>query len=243
MNCVAKNSGRTASTVAFLYLTKQGAWEGLPKGWTQESLKKFWDSLTGDVKHKVTKCMKEMEGKIDDPGAFCSSARDKVEGKAWRKEAVSRPAAKGKPAFEALSDAWDLYADDFLSNIPVVLDEIEMGSQEWQDADPKLADLGRKTTKDLRRLSVQSKAWAYAFNMILEGRASIDTPRMIADIETTLEGIEAIEKNLLKLGTYKAKLPDLWKAEMAHPWDRGMKSIRETKGAFEKAVKLLKADL
>jgi hypothetical protein len=57
---------------------KEAAWENLPPGWTQESLESFWDSLTGDVKHKVTKCMKEMEGKIDDPGAFCGSLARKL---------------------------------------------------------------------------------------------------------------------------------------------------------------------
>lgn len=61
-------------------------WKSLPKGWTEESLKSFWDSLTGDVKHKVTKCIKEMEGKVDDPGAFCAAARDRIEGKEWRSE-------------------------------------------------------------------------------------------------------------------------------------------------------------
>jgi len=62
-------------------------WKNLPKGWTEESLKKFWDSMTGDVKHKVTKCIKQMEGKVDDPGAFCASVMDRLEGKEWRKEA------------------------------------------------------------------------------------------------------------------------------------------------------------
>jgi len=67
---------------------KTAAWEGLPKGWTEESLKKFWGSLTGDVKHKVTKCIKKMEtvSGVDDPGAFCASLRDKLEGKEWRSE-------------------------------------------------------------------------------------------------------------------------------------------------------------
>lgn len=60
-------------------------WEKLPKGWTDESLKKFWNTMTGDVKHKVTKCMKEMEGKVDDTGAFCASLADKVTGTTkWR---------------------------------------------------------------------------------------------------------------------------------------------------------------
>jgi len=65
---------------------KTAAWSKLPKGWTNESLKKFWDSMTGDVKKKVTACIKKMEGKVDDPGAFCASARDRVEGKGWRSE-------------------------------------------------------------------------------------------------------------------------------------------------------------
>lgn len=61
-------------------------WDSKPQGWTEKSLKKFWESLTGDVKKKVTRCIKEMEGKVDDPGAFCASARDRVEGKGWRSE-------------------------------------------------------------------------------------------------------------------------------------------------------------
>ena len=53
-------------------------WSELPKGWTESSVKKFWDSLTGDVEHKVTKCMKEMKGKVSDPGAFCASCKRKA---------------------------------------------------------------------------------------------------------------------------------------------------------------------
>jgi len=58
-------------------------WESMPKGWTDESREKFWNSLTGDVKHKVTKCMKEMEGKVSDTGAFCASLADRVD-PGWR---------------------------------------------------------------------------------------------------------------------------------------------------------------
>ena len=68
-------------------IEKQAAWENLPDGWTEESVKSFWDSLVGDVKHKVTKCIKKMKGKgMDDPGAFCASLRDRIEGKGWRSE-------------------------------------------------------------------------------------------------------------------------------------------------------------
>jgi hypothetical protein len=53
-------------------------WVDLPKGWTSDSVKKFWGSLTGDREHKVTACMKKMSGKVDDPGAFCASLARKV---------------------------------------------------------------------------------------------------------------------------------------------------------------------
>ena len=73
-------------------------WSKLPKGWTQESVDKFWGTLTGDVKHKVTKCMEQMKGKVDDTGAFCGSLADKVEGTtSWR----------GKEAFNVHRIDWD----------------------------------------------------------------------------------------------------------------------------------------
>ena len=58
-------------------------WSKLPKGWTQESVEKFWGTLTGDRKHKVTACIKKMEGEIDDPGAFCASLADEAD-PGWR---------------------------------------------------------------------------------------------------------------------------------------------------------------
>ena len=69
---------------------KVAAWENLPKGWTDESVKKMWDTLTDGVKHKVTKCMKEMEGKVSDTGAFCGSLADKVD-PGWRSRSASTP--------------------------------------------------------------------------------------------------------------------------------------------------------
>lgn len=79
---------------AVLPLTRQAdKWEGLPKGWDASSRKKFWETLTGDNKHKVTKCIKEMSkpGKdIDDPGAFCASLADRVLGKEWRSKKATQ---------------------------------------------------------------------------------------------------------------------------------------------------------
>lgn len=81
-------------------LKEAGKWDKLPKGWTQESVKKFWNSLTGEAKHKVTRCMKEMEGKIDDTGAFCASLADKVD-PGWR----SRRAGAGTNFRQYVADA------------------------------------------------------------------------------------------------------------------------------------------
>lgn len=84
-----KKSALFNKTIIHLARTDSGfrkeaeAWGKLPNGWTQESVKKFWDSMTGENKHKVTKCMKEMEGKVDNTGAFCGSLADKVD-PGWR---------------------------------------------------------------------------------------------------------------------------------------------------------------
>jgi hypothetical protein len=79
---------RLSATIAELKeILDEAKWQSLPRGWTKDSLKKFWDSLTGDAQHKVTACMDKMKGKLDDPGAFCASLKDKVTGStAWRGE-------------------------------------------------------------------------------------------------------------------------------------------------------------
>lgn len=59
-------------------LSKNAAWENLPKGWTQDSVKKMWDTMTEGVKHKITKCMEKMEGKVTDTGAYCGSLAAQV---------------------------------------------------------------------------------------------------------------------------------------------------------------------
>ena len=58
---------------------KTGAWENLPKGWTEKSLRSFWNSLGGKGEHKVTRCIEKMKDKIDNPGAFCASLERRIE--------------------------------------------------------------------------------------------------------------------------------------------------------------------
>jgi len=57
-------------------------WETLPRGWTKKSLESFWEGVGGSV----TKCIKKMEGVVDDPGAFCAALKDRIEGTEWRHE-------------------------------------------------------------------------------------------------------------------------------------------------------------
>jgi len=64
-------------------------WETLPRGWTKKSLEKFARSLTGktkgDTEGFVRACELRMEGKVDDPAAFCASLKDKYLGRTtWR---------------------------------------------------------------------------------------------------------------------------------------------------------------
>ena len=78
------------------------AWSKLPKGWTKESAKQFCNSLSKTdsgkkAKHKVTECIRKMKDtEVDDPGAFCASLADKIEGPAWRHK--SRKKKKKKEA-------------------------------------------------------------------------------------------------------------------------------------------------
>ena len=68
------------------FVREAKGWDNMPKGWTAESVKKFWGSLTGEAKHKVTNCIEKMKSHMDNPGGFCASIADQVD-PGWR----SRP--------------------------------------------------------------------------------------------------------------------------------------------------------
>ena len=86
LDMAAANPGLRPTLLPLVRQAKK--WQKMPKGWTDESRKKFWETLTGDNKHKVTKCIKRMGDKpgIDDPGAFCAALADRVMGPEWRKK-------------------------------------------------------------------------------------------------------------------------------------------------------------
>jgi hypothetical protein len=56
------------------------AWDHVDGG----KAKSMWEGLTDGAEHKITACMHKMQGKVDDPGAFCGSLASKVGYKAER---------------------------------------------------------------------------------------------------------------------------------------------------------------
>jgi len=85
--------GRPLSEVKELCKALTEQWETLPKGWTKESLRSFWDTLTGGTEAGdggVTKCMRKIKDvypDISNPEAFCSSLADELF-PGWRQKAA-----------------------------------------------------------------------------------------------------------------------------------------------------------
>lgn len=111
-------TGDWAAAGARLASTKASAWENLPNGWTQDSVQSMWDTMTGDVKHKITKCMKTMAGKVDDAGAFCGSLATQVgyektaEWKGWAEDMPVQVATDGRTeVFSNLAAARQKYPE------------------------------------------------------------------------------------------------------------------------------------
>jgi desulfoferrodoxin-like iron-binding protein len=73
--------------------------KGLPKGWTQDSVKKFSKSLTGKEGTKegfFKKCVAKMKGKMDKPEAFCASVKDELHGSTYWRGKDKTPQQAGK---------------------------------------------------------------------------------------------------------------------------------------------------
>lgn len=66
---------------------KADRWETMPVGWTEDSRRQFWNSLTsGSVPDRVQECIDKLAGTdITDPGAFCAALADRITGRTdWR---------------------------------------------------------------------------------------------------------------------------------------------------------------
>lgn len=85
--------GKSLFEVRELYRALTEQWETLPRGWTKESLRKYWDTLTGGTpagEGGVRKCIskvKDVYPDIDDAEAFCASLAD-VLFPGWRRKAA-----------------------------------------------------------------------------------------------------------------------------------------------------------
>jgi len=95
------------ATAAVKKNCKQGVseagFEDKPKGWTDQSIKKYSKTFTKQMKGAVTskdffdKCVKKMQGKMENPEGFCASLKDEAHGSTyWR--------GKGKTPGEVKKD-------------------------------------------------------------------------------------------------------------------------------------------
>ncbi len=55
------------------------AWKDLPEGWTDDSRRKFWESIGGSIQ----KCMAKVKGHVTDPGAFAAALKSRIDGTGW----------------------------------------------------------------------------------------------------------------------------------------------------------------
>jgi hypothetical protein len=83
--CCGKEMVRIGETV------QEAGFEDKPKGWSDNSIKKFSKTFTKKMKGNVKstgffdKCVKKMQGKIDNPEGFCASLKDEAYGSTyWR---------------------------------------------------------------------------------------------------------------------------------------------------------------
>jgi hypothetical protein len=61
-------------------------WKDLPEGWTDDSRKKFWESIGGSV----ARCVAKVQGHVTDPQAFAEALKDRIEGKSgWSQPRAS----------------------------------------------------------------------------------------------------------------------------------------------------------
>lgn len=87
----------------YLQQLHEAGFEDKPKGWSDKSVKKysktFTEKMKGTVKSKdfFNKCVKKMQGKVDNPEGFCAALKDEAYGSTgWR--------GKGKTPTEVSKD-------------------------------------------------------------------------------------------------------------------------------------------
>ncbi len=62
-------------------------WKNLPEGWTDNSRRKFWESIGGSL----SKCMAKVEGHVSDPVAFATALKNHIEAIGWKNPGEKHP--------------------------------------------------------------------------------------------------------------------------------------------------------
>lgn len=91
-----KKNVKLASKLASQFLTaKKGkGWSKLPKGWTEESFSKFYDSISKGKEDPFKACVTKLKGNMEKPEAFCAATIDKAKGTtSWRSEGRKKKTA------------------------------------------------------------------------------------------------------------------------------------------------------
>lgn len=76
----------------------EAGFEDKPEGWTDKSIKKYTKTFTSRMKGTAKtkdffdKCVKKMQGKVDNPEGFCASLKDEAHGSTYWRGKGKKPA-------------------------------------------------------------------------------------------------------------------------------------------------------
>ena len=109
---------------------------------------KYWESLTGDAKHKLSKCIKKVEeaGFSDDPAAFCAALRDFVEGTTeWRgKEGSVKKQSQADDMVNRIQNFSDEDIIKAISEYPELLDVVcDEDKEFYEKYEDEFADIDK----------------------------------------------------------------------------------------------------
>jgi len=161
-------------------------WKKLPKGWTEESVEKFWDTLTGGTpEHKVWDCIDKMTKPFGDgAGAFCGGLAD------WQMPGWRQKNKKESP--DARSDAKSYWKGKIKKRASA-----ERVAEEWFSG-ARMASASAPVLKFLQRLRGKGKG-ALNINVLEEALPLLGwsitkttAPLRIADPDSVKPLLEAM---------------------------------------------------
>jgi hypothetical protein len=94
----AKLKNKNSKVQVFKEGLSEAGFEKKPGGWTDNSIKKYSKTFSGKMKGNVKskdffdKCVKKMQGKLDNPEGFCASLKDEGHGSTYWRGKGKKPA-------------------------------------------------------------------------------------------------------------------------------------------------------